>query len=458
MKVIICGAGQVGWQIARHLSGELNDVTVVDSNPELVKRATDTLDVQGIAGFASYPDVLDRAGARDADMIIAATYSDEVNMVTCQVAHSVFAINRKIARLRSQSYLTAIYSDLYRRDHLPIDVVISPEREVAAAAMQRLSAPAAFDIETFMDGKAQFLGIRIDEDCPIINTSLRQLTDLFSTLRTIVVGVRREGTLFAPEADDQLFAGDDCYLFTHVEDVPRTMEIFGKTQKKRERVVVVGGGNVGLTVAKELENTADRIRVKVIERERKCAERAAEALERTIVLHGDGLDSALLNEAGITRADAMLAVTDDDKTNMLAAVRAKAEGCSMAVALINDPTLVPLMEPLGIDAYINPRATTVSSILRHIRHGRVRQVYSIGDAEAEVIEAEVMSTSPMAGQRLRDIDFPEGVLVGAVMKGEEVVRPVGSLRVDEGDVVAIFAMSDDVPEVERLMQVSIDFF
>ncbi|WP_050928460.1 Trk system potassium transporter TrkA [Aestuariivita boseongensis] len=458
MKVIICGAGQVGWQIARHLSGEQNDVTVVDSNPDLVRRATDTLDVQGIAGFASYPDILDRAGARDADMIIAATYSDEVNMVTCQVAHSVFGINRKIARLRSQSYLNAIYSDLYRRDHLPIDVVISPEREVAAAAMQRLSAPAAFDIETFMGGKAQFLGIRVDEDCPIVNTALRQLTDLFSTLRTIVVGIRREGTLFAPEAGDQLFAGDDCYLFTHVDDVARTMEIFGKTQKKRERVVVVGGGNVGLAVAKELEESAERIRVKVIERERKCAERAAETLERTIVLHGDGLDAALLNEAGIKRADAMLAVTDDDKTNMLAAVRAKAEGCSMAVALINDPTLVPLMEPLGIDAYINPRATTVSSILRHIRHGRVRQVYSIGDAEAEVIEAEVLSTSPMAGQRLRDIDFPEGVLVGAIMKGEEVVRPVGSTRIDEGDVVAIFAMSDDVPEVERLMQVSIDFF
>jgi trk system potassium uptake protein TrkA len=458
MKVIICGAGQVGWQIARHLSGEMNDVTVVDNNPDLVRRATDTLDVQGIAGFASYPDVLSRAGARDADMIIAATHSDEVNMVTCQVAHSVFSINRKIARLRSQSYLDAIYSDLYRRDHLPIDVVISPEREVAAAAMQRLSAPAAFDTETFMDGKAQLLGIRIAEDCPIINTSLRQLTDLFSTLRTIVVGVRREGSLFAPEPNDQLFPNDDCYVFTHVDDVTRTMDVFGKKQKKQERVVIVGGGNVGLTVAKALENSTTRIRAKVIERSRKCAELAAEALERTIVLHGDGLDSALLSEAGIERADAMLAVTDDDKTNILAAVRAKSEGCPMAIALINDPTLVPLMGPLGIDAYINPRATTVSSILRHIRHGRVRSVYSIGDAEAEVIEAEVLSTSPMAGQRLRDIDFPEGVLVGAVMKNEEVLRPNGQLRIEEGDVVAIFAMANDVPEVERLMQVSIDFF
>ncbi len=458
MKVIICGAGQVGWQIARHLSGERNDVTVVDSDADLVRRATDTLDVQGVAGFASYPNVLSRAGARDADMIIAATYSDEVNMVTCQVAHSVFGINRKIARLRSQNYLDAIYSDLYRQDHMPIDVVISPEQEVAAAALQRLSAPAAFDTEQFMDGQAHMLGISIDEDCPIIHTPLRQLTDLFSTLRAVVVGVRREGSLFAPEAGDQLFVGDQAYVFSHADDVPRTMDAFGKQMKKQERVVVVGGGNVGLAVASALETKTNRIRAKVIEKNRNCAVRAAERLERTIVLNGDGLDAELLDEAGISRADAVLAVTDDDKTNMLACVRAKSEGCPYAIALINDPTLVPMMEPLGIDAYINPRATTVSSILRHIRHGRVRAVYSVGDAEAEVIEAEVLSTSPLAGQFINEVDFPEGVLVGAVRKGGEVIRPVGRTQIEEGDVVTIFALAKDVPEVERLLQVSIDFF
>lgn len=458
MKVIICGAGQVGWQIARHLSGEANDVTVVDNNPDLVRRATDTLDVQGIAGFASYPDVLQSAGARDADMIIAATYSDEVNMITCQVAHSVFSIPRKIARLRSQSYLTAIYSDLYRRDHLPIDVVISPEREVADAALQRLSAPAAFDTETFLDERVQLLGLTIDGDCPIINTPLRQLNDLFSTLRSVVVGVRREGTLFAPEPGDQLFVGDACYVVCHTEDIRRTMEIFGKALKKQERIVIIGGGNVGLMVAQRLEAQASRVRVRVIERNRKIAERAAEALERTIVLNGDGLDTALLSEANIDRADAVLCVTDDDKVNMLAAVRAKAEGCPMSIALINDPTLVPLMEPLGIDAYINPRSTTVSSILRHIRHGRVRAVYSIGDAEAEVIEAEVLSTSPIAGQRIRDVDFPEGVLVGAVLKDGKVIKPNGGTLIEEGNIVVLFALSKDVPEVERLLQVSIDFF
>jgi trk system potassium uptake protein TrkA len=391
-------------------------------------------------------------------MIIAATYSDEVNMVTCQVAHSVFDIPRKIARLRAQSYLTAIYSDLYRREHLPIDVVISPEREVAAAALQRLAAPDAFDTDVFFDGRGRLLGIVAEEDCPVLNTPLRQLTDLFSTLRATVVGIRREGTLCAPEAGDQIFAGDQIYLFAYEEDVNRCMEIFGKNPRKQERVVLVGGGNVGLAVAKELESQKNRVRLKVIEKNRKVAEKAADALERTIVLHGDGLDAEILQEANIQRADAVLCVTDDDKTNMLAATRAKSLGCPMSIALINDPTLLPMIEPLGIDAFINPRATTGSSILRHIRHGRVRNVYSIGDAEAEVIEAQVLSTSPMSGTAVGDIDFPEGVLLGGIMRDDKFIRPRGKTIVEEGDIVALFALTKDVPEVERLLQVSIDYF
>jgi trk system potassium uptake protein TrkA len=458
MKVIICGAGQVGWQIARHLSSERNDVVVVDNNADLIRRATDTLDVQGIAGHASYPDILDRAGARDADMVIAATYSDEVNMVTCQVAHSVFAVPRKIARLRAQSYLNAIYSDLYRRDHMPIDVVISPEREVAEAALRRLNAPAAFDTEEFLDGRVTLLGLQLDENCPVLDTPLRQLTDLFSTLRTIVVGIRRAGRLFSPEPGDQLFADDQIYVMSHSDDVNRTLEIFGKRVRRQERIVIIGGGNVGLAVARALEARVDRVRARIIERDRACAERAADALERTIVLHGDGLDTELQAEANVARADAVLAVTDDDKVNLLAAVRAKEAGCPMTICLVNDPTLTPLLAPLRIDAYINPRATTVSSILRHIRHGRVRGVYSIGDAEAEVIEAQVLSTSPIAGQQIRDVDFPEGALVGALQKGGRVVKPTGSVRIEEGDVIVLFVLSDDVPDVERLFQVSIDFF
>ena len=458
MKVIICGAGQVGWQIARHLASEKNDVTIVDSDQDLVGRATDTLDVKGVSGFASYPNILSNAGADDADMIIAATHSDEVNMVTCQVAHSIFDIPRKIARLRSQSYLDAIYADLYRRDHLPIDVVISPELEVAEAALKRLSFPNAFESENFLNNQAQLLGLHIEENCPVVNTPLRQLTDLFSSLRVIVVGVRRQGVLFAPNAGDQIFCSDEVYLMCHSDDAIRTMDVFGKSQGEQNRVILIGGGNVGLRIAKTLEVSENRIRSKIIERNRSQAEFAASSLERTIVLHGDGLDSGLLDEANVTKTDAILTVTDDDKTNMLAAVRAKSRGCKKAIALINDPTMSALMEPLGIDAYINPRSTTVSSILRHIRHGKVRNVYSIGDAEAEIIEAQVMSTSPIAGSRISEIDFPEGVIVGGILKDDEMLKPDSSSKIEEGDVLALFALSKDIPEVERLLQVTIDYF
>jgi trk system potassium uptake protein TrkA len=245
---------------------------------------------------------------------------------------------------------------------------------------------------------------------------------------------------------------------THSADVNRALEIFGKRTKKQERVVIIGAGNVGLGVARALEARTDRVRAKIIERDRATAEAAADLLSRTIVLNGDGMDIDLLAEANIDRADAVLAVTDDDKTNLLVAVRAKQAGAAMSIALVNDPTLAPLMGPLDIDAYINPRATTVSSILRHIRHGRVRAVYSIGDNEAEMIEAQVLSTSPISGRPIREIAFPEGVLIGAVMKGTTVLKPTGDMRVDTGDVIALFTLRADVPEVERLLQVSIDFF
>ncbi|MEM9813105.1 MAG: Trk system potassium transporter TrkA, partial [Pseudomonadota bacterium] len=390
----------------------------------------------------------------------AATQSDEVNMVTCQVAHSVFAVPRKVARLRAQSYLDAIYSDLYRRDHLPIDVVISPEKEVADAALQRLAAPAAFDTENFLDGDAQLIGLAVTADCPVINTPLRQLTELFSTLKASVVGIRREGRLFAPEPTDQIYADDQVYVFAAIEDAPRTLEIFGKENRIASRAIIIGGGNVGLGVAQALEGvkTSNKLRVKLIEVDRAKAEKAADKLERTIVLHGDGLDQNMLEEGGIAKADAVLALTDDDKTNLLTCARAKSLGVPLVMALINDPSLSSLLGPLGIDAYINPRATTVSSILRHIRHGRIRAVYSIGDAEDEVLEAQVLGTSAIAGQKLKDIAWPGGALVGAMKKKGKVIIPRADTRIEEGDVVTVFALRGDVAAVESLFQVSITFF
>ena len=304
----------------------------------------------------------------------------------------------------------------------------------------------------------QLVGISLDSACAVLNTPLRQLSELFSTLRVVVVGVRRGDRLFVPEPSDQLYGGDQIYLATATEDLPRVMEVFGKQHLKVERLLIVGAGNIGLHVAQTLEGDSRRHRVKIIEKSRPRAELAADALKRTVVLNGDGLDVELLEEANIGSVDALLALTDDDKTNILTCVRAKTEGAKLVVALVNDPSLIGLIAPMGIDAYVNPRSTTVSSILRYVRHGRIRAVYSIGDGEAEVIEAQVLGTSELAGKTVRDADFPKASLIGLIQKGDRVVVPRGDTRLAEGDVLTIFAMRESVAEVERLFQVGIDFF
>jgi trk system potassium uptake protein TrkA len=458
MKIVVCGAGRVGTQIAKRLSEEGNDVTLIDQDPALIKRAMDLMDVNGAVGHASHPDVQASAGVGDADMLIAATQSDEVNMLACQVAHSLFSVPRTIARVRAQAYLEARWADLFRRDRLPIDVVISPEVEVARVAISRLASTAAFETHPFLDGKAQLIGLRLDDECPVLNTPLRQLTELFSTLQAIVVAVRRGGRLIAPEPGDQLFAGDDVYFVATEQDVARAMSVFGRESAPVKRLVIVGAGNVGLAVARQIEADGRGVRAKIVERDRARAEFAAERLTRTVVLNGDALDPEVLGEAGVADCDAVLALTDDDKANLLACALGKQAGASLAIALTNDSVFAGLADAFGVDASINPRATTVSTILRHVRRGRIRAVYSIGEGEGEAIEALVLATSPIAGKRLREAAFPAGSIVGAVLTRNGVRMPDGDLLVQEGDVLVVFALRDAVRQVEQMFRVSVDFF
>jgi len=249
MKVIICGAGQVGFGIARQLAEEGNSVTVIDQSPELIQRIDDMLDVKAMVGHGSHPDVLDRAGAQDAEMLIAVTFSDEVNMIAAQIGHSLFSIPLKVARVRAQSYLDPIWRDLFSRDHLPIDVIISPELEVGKTVMQRLSNPGAFETMDFADRRVKVVGVHLDEDCPVVNTPLRQLTELFPDLNAVVVGISRGTHMFVPKRTDQMLVGDKIYFVAKSDHVRRTLGIFGHEESQAQRVIIVGGGHIGLYVA-----------------------------------------------------------------------------------------------------------------------------------------------------------------------------------------------------------------
>lgn len=457
MKVIVCGAGQVGTSIVRHLAAESNDVTVIDQSPELVRKISDAFDVKAMEGFASHPDVLEAAGIRDADMIIAVTYADEVNMVACQIAHALFEVPTAIARVRHQSYLDPVWSELFSRDHMAIDVIISPEIEVARAVMRRLDVPGAFDMVPMADGKVRVIGVRCTEDTPIVHTPLRQLTELFPDLNIIVIGIMRDGKGFVPSANDHMLPGDEVYFVTDAERVSRAMSTFGHEEKAARRIVILGGGNIGRYLARQIDKHPG-VSAKLIEFDKAKAELAASELDHTIVLHGDALDPEILEEANVSTAETVVAVTNEDEVNILASLLAKRSGCQRAITLINKTTYSPLVSSLGIDVTVNPRAITVSTILQHIRRGRIRAVHSLGDGFGEVIEAEALETSPVVGRTLREIDFPDGVIIGALVRGDEVIIPRGDTVVKPKDRVVLFAIASAVKTIERMFSVRLEFF
>ena len=458
MRVIISGAGQVGYGIAERLSMESNEVTVIDSNPELVQRVRDTLDARGVHGHGSHPDVLAQAGAREADMLIAVTQVDEVNMTACQVAHSIFNIPTRIARIRAQSYLQSEWSDLFARDQLPIDVIISPEVEVGDLILQRMAYPGASDIVAFDDDQVLVITVGVNEDCAIVDTPLQQLTDLFPNLDATVMGVRRDGEMRALKSDDYLIPGDDAIVAVSRQQVNRVLQMFGKDRAFPNKVVIGGAGNVGQYVARRLEEAGEGISVRLIENDRDRAQQAAESLKNAIVVYGDGLHEDIMHEVGISKAQMYLGLTNDDETNILSSVLASELGDATTIALVNQPQYPRFARRLGVDAFLNPRTVTVSKILRHVRRGRIRGVYTLYNGAAELIEAEALETSPLVGRPLKDVELGNDVRIGAIIRGGEMQIPTGQTRVEAGDLVIVFALADAVRKVEQMFRVSIDFF
>ncbi len=458
MRVIICGAGQVGYNIAEYLAKEENDVTVVDLRADLIGRIHDELDVNAILGHASRPDILKAAGANDADMIVAVTQSDEINMVACQIGHSLFGIPKKIARVREQSYLQPEWSNLFSRAHMPIDVIISPEVIVANDIYQRLAVPGTTFVNVIAEGLAHMIGVVCEEDCPVVNTPLGQLHSLFPDLSFQVLAILRKNKPIIPDETDQLEVGDEVYFIVDTDHLKRVMTAFGHEESEARKIIIAGGGNIGITLAKLIKERSKSVQIKLIEQNQERAEFLSEHLENTIILNGSSLDKDILEEASITSAETLVAVTNDDESNILGSLLAKQYGCARAITLVNNEAYYPLVGPLGVDAMVSPRSIIVANIMQHVRRGRIKGLYNIRDGFAEVIEAEVSETSSIVNTTIEELNLPHEVIVGGVIRDEKFIMPEPNFTIRAGDDVIILASRTQAQNVEKMFSVQVDLF
>jgi trk system potassium uptake protein TrkA len=458
MRVIICGAGQVGFSIAAYLSREDNDVTVIDLKPDLIAQVNETLDANGIVGHASNPDILEMAGANDADILIAVTHSDEVNMVACQIAHALFNVPKKIARIREQSYLNPAWANLFTRAHLPIDVIISPEKEIARAIYDRLRVPGTTNVIALADGRVHLVGVMCDDDCPVINTPLKELTHLFPTLAITVAAIVRANKPIIPDQEEQLLAGDEVYFFVDTRQLQRALAVFGHEEQAARHVVVLGGGNIGLFLTALLHQEQHQVRVKVIESNLARAMYLSERLKGVSVLYGDGLDPKTLEDADISMTETLVAITNDDETNIMGSLLAKQRGCKRVISLVSKASYTSLIRMMGIDALVSPRTITVSSIMQHVRRGRIKALHSLRDGFAEVIEGEVSDTASIANLEIGNLKLPRDVLIGAIVRGDQVLMPDPDLKIRPGDHVIVLADQAQARKIEKMFLVHMDLF
>ena len=458
MRVIICGAGQVGYNIASYLSREDNDITVIDQNQAAINKVNDTLDVNAILGHAAQPDTLAAAGANDADMVIAVTHTDEVNMVACQVAHSLFNVPRKIARIRQTSYLDTAWSNLFSRAHMPIDVIISPELEVARAITRRLAFPGTTNVIKMAGGQVYLCGVLIDSDCPLTNTPFEQLATLFPNARLRVVAILRSGQVIIPKKDDQMLVGDEVYFVIDVDQVDQALDVFGREDDQARRVVIVGGGNIGMSLIKEIREQQPLVSLKVIEKDHERAKYLSEQLEDVIIINGSGLDRDILQEVHIERAEALVAITDDDETNILGSLLAQNHGCKRTITLVNKSTYNMLLSSLGIGAVVSPRAITVSTIMQHVRRGRIKAVHNIGDGAIEAIEAEASENCSIINTPISGLELPADTIIGAIIHNGTITFPCPDTVIKPGDRVIFIASREQARKVEKLFSVNVNIF
>ena len=461
MNIIICGAGRVGFTIAKLLSEQGHSITVIDQSSEDIQKIDDMLDVKAIVGKATYPSILEKANASDADMIIAVTRNDEINMLICQIAFSIFKVQKKIARIRSQDYLNPKFTKVYNKENLPIDVIISPEIEIAKSLQRKLEAPGSLDNVPFANNKIRLLEILINEKCPLINIKLNELTKKFPKLEANIMGVIRNDKFIILKKDDVMQKNDKAYVTINASQMQDTLDAFGHHEKISNKILIIGGGNIGFNLAKNLEETFDSARVKLIEKDKRRAEFIAGELNNTIIINGNGLDEEVLLEANLDEVETVLALTNDDEDNLMVSVLVEKFtkdkdnlNDKRTMALINKPNYSLLQSSLKIDDLIDPRMSTVSSILKHVHKGTIETAYSILNGEYEIIEAEIIETSELINKELKNSNLPDEIRIGAILRGENVIIPRSNFVFKKEDIVVFLAKKDFLQVVENMFRIS----
>lgn len=457
MKIIILGAGQVGTTVTETLAGEANDITVVDDNAEKLDDLKDRLDIRTVHGNASFPNVLQQAGAEDADMLIALTSSDETNMVACQVAYTLFHTPHKISRVRSPDYLSR--GKLFNRKAIPVDEIISPHQEVTNYISRLIKYPGALQVLDFADGKVQLAGVRAFYGGPLVGQELRTLKEHLPSVDTRVAAIYRQGAAIVPEANTAIEADDEVFFIAAKRDIRQVMSELRRIDKPYRSIVIVGGGNIGSRLASDLEND---YQVKILERNARRCQELSEQLNKAIVLHGDASDKELLLEENIDHADVFCALTNNDEINIMASMLAKRLGAGKVMTLINNPAYVDLVQGGDIDIAISPQQITVSRLLRHVRRGDIVKVHSLRRGAAEAIEMIARGdnqSSKVVGRALDQIQLPQGTTIGAIVRDKEVLIAHHDVVINSNDHVILFLPDKSkVREVERLFQVGLSFF
>ncbi len=458
MRIIICGAGRVGGSIAQYLSRQNNDVVLIDPEAHRLLDLGDVADVKTVLGDGSLPEHLLEAEAASADMLIAVTASDQVNMVCCQMAHSLFKIPMKIARIRLDSYNDPRWAKMYGHDHVPVDIIISPTHTIVDAIHSRLDAHGAFDVVPLISDRVRVVGTRCSADCPIVFKPLRQLTSLFPDLHITILLITHEGTPRIPTADDILYPGDSVYFAAETSHMMRALQAFGHEYCPVKNILIVGGGNMGLFLGQKINATSRELHTTIVENNQLRARAIAEALPSATVLQGDIMEAEILSNLSPEKFDTIVSLTDDDEVNALSVLMFKKLGVKRGISVINKGIYATLVSELGLDVIVNPPLITVATILRHVRHGRIQAVYPVQDGFAELFEATALSTSHIIGTPLRDLHIKDGIIIGAIVRAGEVIMPRPDTIAQEDDRIVILAKQSMTRKVEQLFSVSLDYF